>query len=418
MAMRSLAMTRVDWHMGQPLLPEHFRTQEESLWAESALRFSLLARPGWGVGDLSWDQAKLAAGLLAIDRLSLVFESGRVLCIPGNASPVMLDLTKMGRREASVYVLVKGEPNTVKVPVPEKWGTNGGTIRRLELQVELSTSQSSEGECLRLVDVQQDAAKEWSFSEKYLPPLLGVRRGVLFDGFLQRMDALLVRLRELLAKELQEHHLSGETHVLAKQALRAVYGLQSALTDVNAGVCLHPQDLYEKLRTLLIDLAVLREVSPAAATDFPYKHVELADCFDNLLANLEEIAARGHRSAPYVKFRGQDGLLRCDLPANARSARSVYLMVQKPEVAARLNLGRVKLACPTRLALVHERSLPGIPCSEIERPPCAQALSSAIDFYTLGAGQEWDAAVGEGQVVLYDTEALKDCVLYLYFRTG
>jgi type VI secretion system protein ImpJ len=415
--MRALALTRVDWHIGQALLPEHFRMQEESLRAENTLRFSMLAKSSWGLGELSWDPARLRGGIFSVDQISLVFESGRVLSIPGNAGAMMLDLTATGLSKASVYVLLKGEPKSVAVRTSEK---NGSAIdvRRLELQVELSTGQSFADETFKLVQVQQDAAGTWSLSDDYVPPLVCIRPQMLFDAYLKRMDGLAVRLRELLARELQENHLSGETHVLAKQALRGLFMFEAALTDVRAEVRPHPQELFERLRTLFIDLAVLRDVAPAAATEFPYKHNNLGECFGDLLAELEDIAARGHRSAPYMKFMKRDGLWSCDLPKTARSARSVYLMIQKPETAARLQLGKVKLASPKRLAVLHERALPGIPCSEIERPPFSQVLSSAIDFYALAPGQEWDSAVAEGQVVLYDTEALNGCDLFLYFRTG
>jgi type VI secretion system protein ImpJ len=416
--MRALALTRVDWHMGQALLPEHFRTQEESLRAESILRFSLLAKPYWGLGELSWDPARLRGGVFSVDRMALVLESGRIVSVPGNASQTMLDLTSTGLSQTSVYLLLKGECKPVALRTPDRNGSATDAIRRLEVQVELSTGQSSGEETFKLAEVHQDAEGAWAISDAYIPPLLCVRPGMLFDAYLKRMDGLVVRLRELLARELQENHLSGETHVLAKQALRGLFGLAAMLTDVRAEVRPHPQDLYEKLRTLLIDMAVLRDVSPAAATEFPYRQCSLGDCFGDLLAELEEIAARGHRSAPYVKFARGDGLCFCALPKTARAARSVYLMVHKPEVAARLQLGRVKLASPKRLALLHERALPGIPCTAIERPPFSQVLSSAIDFYALGSGQEWDAAVAEGQVVLYDNETLKDCDLYLYFRAG
>jgi type VI secretion system protein ImpJ len=414
-------MTRVDWHMGQALLPEHFQTQEESLWAESALRFSLLAKPAWGLGEFSWDPSRLETGLLLVDKLSLVFESGTVLSIPGNASTASLDLTQIGSTNASVFVLRKEGTKKVNVPVEDKGQGSGGKVRRLELNIELSTEQSSGEECFKLAEVRQDAKGAWSFCDDYVPPLLRVRPGVLFDAFLRRTDELLVQLRQLLAKELQENHLSGETHILAKQALRSLFGLQATLTDIRGDVFPHPQELYNRLRTLLIDLAVLGDLSKAAetaTTKSPYKHDSLAECFGLLLNEAEAITARGSRAAPYVKFTKGEGAWHCDLPKHARAARYVYLMVQKREVAARLQLGRVKLASPKRLKLLHERSLPGIAFSEVERPPFAQVLSSAIDFYSLAAGQEWDFAVAEGQVVLYDTEALKDCDLYLYFRTG
>src|SRR4051794_20959759 len=102
-------MTRVYWHMGQALLPEHFYAQEESLRAESALRFSLLSTPSWGLGHLEWDKFLLPTGVLSIREISLIFESGVVLDIPGNASPRVLDLVGAGQSRVPIFVQLQSD---------------------------------------------------------------------------------------------------------------------------------------------------------------------------------------------------------------------------------------------------------------------------------------------------------------------
>jgi type VI secretion system protein ImpJ len=68
------------------------------------------------------------------------------------------------------------------------------------------------------------------------------------------------------------------------------------------------------------------------------------------------------------------------------------------------------------LHVVHERALTGISFNRVERPPFAQSLSSAVEIYALSRGQEWDYAVAEGRIVLFDIPALERCRLYLYSR--
>jgi type VI secretion system protein ImpJ len=406
-------MTRVFWHMGQALLPEHFYAQEESLRAEASLRFSMLSTPSWGLGDLEWDPFLLETGKLSIKRMALVFESGSVVDIPGNAAPIDLDLTGVGHSRMPLFVQLQSGFDVVETR-PGDPAEEG--IQRIVQRVALSASQSSAEQTFQLAEVECDADGRWAFAKDYVPPLLRVKQNLLFDGLLERMEGLLNQLRHALKEELQENHLSGETHVLAKQALRSLFSFNAALVDLRAGIAPHPYELFTALRTLYIDTCVLRNVQSLEAIEKPYDHKALARTFARLLDPLERLLARGRPEVPYVEFARKDGLLFCDIQKNVKRARDVFLLVQKPHVASSVDLGRTKLSSPTRLHLVHERALTGIPFSRIERPPFAQSLSSAVEIYAVSRGQEWDYAVGEGRIVLFDSPELDGCRLYLYSR--
>ncbi|HET9953277.1 MAG TPA: hypothetical protein VFQ61_02170, partial [Polyangiaceae bacterium] len=131
---------------------------------------------------------------------------------------------------------------------------------------------------------------------------------------------------------------------------------------------------------------------------------------------IELLLERGRPEVPYVEFARKEGLLYCDIDKNVKRAKHVFLLIQKPSVAAKVELSRTKLSSPSRLHAVHERSLTGIPISRIERPPFAQSLSSAVEIYGLSYGQEWDFAVSEGRVVMFDSPVLDGCRVYLYSR--
>jgi type VI secretion system protein ImpJ len=405
-------MTRVFWHMGQALLPEHFYAQEQSLRSEMALRFEMLGLPSWGLGKFEWDRFLLQTGTVQVRELSVVLESGTVIDIPGNAAPVVLDLTETGRSQTPVYLQLQSGFDIVesKPGSPEEEG-----IRRILQRVQLSTTQTSAEQTFQLAEAECGADGVWSFSSKYVPPLLNVRHGLLFDSPLERMDQLINALRHLLKQELQENHLSGETQMLAKQALRSMFQLHATLVDLGGQVSPHPHSLFVALRNLYIDTCVLRD-APLDAIDLAYDHTEIAACFDALLTPLEAMTARGRPAVPYVEFVRREGQLCCDIDKNIKRAKDVFLLIQKPQVSSKIELNRVKLSSPTRLHAVYERALTGIPITRIERPPFAQTLSSTVEIYSVSRGQEWDYAVSEGHIVLFDVPQLEGCRLYLYCR--
>jgi type VI secretion system protein ImpJ len=398
--------------MGQALLPEHFYAQEQSLRSEAALRFEMLGLPSWGLGKLEWDRYLLPKGTLQIRELSVVFESGTVIDIPGNAAPVVLDLEQTGQSHTSIYLQLQSGFEIVESK-PGSAEEEG--IRRILQKLELSSTQTSAEQTFHLADADRGADGKWYFSPKYVPPLLNVRHGLLFDDPLERMDQLIKALRHLLKQELQENHLSGETQLLAKQALRSMFQLHATLVDIGGQICPHPHSLFVALRNLYIDTCVLRD-APLDAIDLAYDHTEIAACFDALLNPLEAMTSRGRPEVPYVEFVQREGQFCCELDKNIKRAKDVFLLLQKPQVSSKIELSRVKLASPTRLNAVYERALTGIPISRIERPPFAQTLSSTVDIYSVGRGQEWDYAVSEGLIVLFDVPQLEGCRLYLYCR--
>jgi type VI secretion system protein ImpJ len=101
-----------------------------------------------------------------------------------------------------------------------------------------------------------------------------------------------------------------------------------------------------------------------------------------------------------------------------RRAKDVYFLVQKTTVSAKLDLRRVKLASESRILVVHQRALRGVPFEPLESPPFVHGLASTVEFYALQPGEEWDYAVSEGNLVLFDAPQLEGCRLYLYWRGG
>ncbi len=61
-------LARVRWQVGQTLLPEHFRAQDEALSSESRLHAELSGLPRIGIASLAWSEVLLAEGSLSFLR--------------------------------------------------------------------------------------------------------------------------------------------------------------------------------------------------------------------------------------------------------------------------------------------------------------------------------------------------------------
>lgn len=410
-------MSRVYWHMGQALLPEHFYAQEEALREEVSTHFGIRKEPAWGVVSLAWDEFRLRKGIVAIDELTLLLRSGMLIDVPGNTAPVQLDLSVAGVTRTQVYLHLQTDHATI-VEHPDA-AADGTGIERVVQKIELSTKAYSDtaAEVFTLAELACAADGTWELVAKFCPALAQVGKEPFSRSVFARMEAVANALRELLKKELSENYLAAEGQSVAKQCLRGLYGFQAFLLDAQSGICPHPFAVFRALRELYLDVCMFREVHPDKL-GHAYDHEALAACLGTLLSELEEQVHIVRAQLPYVEFNALDGRQVCTFDARLRRAKDVYFLVQKPSVLAQLDLRRVKLAAESRIQAVHQRALRGIPFERLDSPPFVHGLASTVEFYALRSGEEWDYAVSEGKLVLFDAPQLAGCRLYLYWREG
>ncbi len=410
-------MSRVYWHMGQALLPEHFYAQEQGLREELSAHFAVRAAPSWGLVRLGWDEFRLRKGTVALDQLTVLLRSGIMIDVPGNAAPTQLDLNAAGVTRAQVYLHLLSDHETVVEQADA--AADGGGIERIVQKLELSTKPYSDrsAEVFALAELACGADGMWSLVPEFCPALVQVGAEPFFRSVLTRMDAVARALREVLKKELSENYLAAEGQAGAKQCLRGLYGFEAFVLDVRSGIRPHPYEVFRALRELYLEVCMFREAHPDKLAH-PYDHEQIASSIGTLLDELERQVQIVRAELPYVEFRALDGRHECSFDARLRRAKDVYFLVQKPSVSAQLDLRRIKLASESRIKAVHQRALRGIPFERLDSPPFVHGLASTVEFYALRPGEEWDYAVSEGRLTLFDAPQLAGCRLYLYWREG
>lgn len=410
-------LSRVHWFIGQALLPEHFYAQEESLRGEVDRRFGLHAAPQWGLGTLELEPYGLPTGVITIERMTLVLRSGMVIDVPGNAKPATIKLKETGASVVPLYVHVLSESEVSKTHVGD---ADEEGIERIVHQIRLSTDPTSPTmiDAIKIAQFEADPDGVWQIAPNYLPPLVCLGRSApIFEGQRISLRAIVRALREILLTDIGKHYLAGESQSAARQALRAVFTFEHVLGDIEHGITLHPYDFFCALRALYMDVCMYAGLDPLQVEAW-YSHEELSECLTKFTVKLEEYIKSPREAPPYIAFTKSGSRWECMLAPEARRARDVYLLVQKPQVSMKIDLSGTKLGSPTRIQSLHERAMTGIPCKRIVNPPFHHDLSSNIDWYRIEAGEEWDYAIRERKVVMFDTSDLSGSRLYLYYRPG
>lgn len=418
-------LARVDWQLGQTLLPEHFVAQEESLVAEIAVRFGLLGVPFVGVGRLRWNESLLADGVVSITTMTVVLPSGEVIDVPGNAAIDTFNLNVAGTTRVPVYVHVTGEraaAETASGRLPAQRTDlseeEGGRLDKVVHRLVLSADQSARGarHTFKLAEFVKSVQGGWQLGEEFVPPLVQVGTSPFLLPAIDRLAKQLELFHFKLQEDIAVSFLGGESLFGASVCLEAVYRLERFLANVKSQVHFHPYHLHEALKTFYTQLCIYQNTTPENAAS-PYTHDDIGSCMRSVLEPLMERIQVSKGKVPYVQFAQGNGLFAIEeLPKELHRAKEIYFLVQKPRVSDVISIEGLKLAARSRLNAVHQLSLQGIPYRRIERPPFQHQFGAEVEFYLISEGEEWDLALRDGTLAFFDQPSFSKIQAYLYWR--
>jgi len=404
--------------MGQTLLPEHLRGLEESMLADSALRFSLSGLPGYGLYGLRWNETLLSEGVLSLETMTLALPSGLLLELKGNAQVAPLNLNIPGATLVPVYLHVRG--------LAEATGERGAgqqTIERDNVKcwlwpLELTTEQENPDtlESFRLAEFEKQPDGPWRLSTRYIPPLLCLGPLPFLKDDLTELGQRLESYHYQLTQEIAAIYLSGADLVNAKLCLKSVVQMQRFVANLHSEIFPHPYLVYEELKRFYVDLCFYHNHTPQFATA-AYRHGQLAEVFHEVLGPLSDQLQLNPSRSPYLPLTISEGIVRASLPTSIREAKEVYLLLQKGQVTKTVSLEGLKIAAVTRLNVVHKFFLQGVPCKRIERPPFQHSFGPEVDIYQLGEGEEWDHALRELALGFYADPKWAEEKFFLYWRS-
>jgi len=405
---------RVHWRMGQPLLPAHFQAQESALREELLVQHRLSPAPWWGVARLAWDDFQLAKGSVAVQELLVVLPGGALVDVPGNSAPPSFNLNTTGATRTPLFLHLMADAAVT----PVASGPGGEPVERQVQRLQLGAQPFLDGavQSFKLAELEKSAEGSWALARDYVPPLLRVTGSPFFEHTLERIRGVCAALGQVLLDEIQENYLAGESLVAARACLRGLYGLRALLANVGKELHPHPAEIFQAVHGLYLDVCILRGMEPSPVERL-YAHEELGPTFHALLGQLEAPLNGGRSTTPYLPFARKEGLQVCAVPEAARKARHVYLLLQKARTAGTLDVTGLKLASESRVPLVHQLALRGVPYRRIERPPFHHPFTSEVEFFVLSEGEEWDHVVREGTLAFFHRPDMDDARAFLYWRT-
>lgn len=426
-ATHARSLCRVDWQLGQALLPAHFEHQEDGLLREMALRTRLLAPPAWGVAQIGFDSDQLARGTVRLTRLVAVMPRGRLVDLPGNACSEPLMLASAGNREVELYahLLAESKPEKADPAAPDREAVVLA-VQRVELTP--APSHPDAVDSLPLARLEQAPDGVWAIRGDCVPPLIALAAWPeFFERVVDRIRTLLASWEAILLDDLKSDVLSVATRLRAHECLRRgrLHGwfltqIDATAWEHDSAVAAHPFELFRRLIDLYLDVDA-HEAAPDKEPDLArqvYDHRNIAGCFEPLLAALERGTRRPHGRVPYAQFLRDGRIAACPLPA-ASDGKRWYWLVRSPPGADPVAVGAVKLAACDRLEVVHRHALRGVTLKPLTSPPFRHDFDPDVAFYEIVAdGEEWDFARRTGKLGYVAEGPIAACETYLFWPEG
>ncbi|WP_428261493.1 type VI secretion system baseplate subunit TssK [Haliangium sp.] len=397
--MKSAKLALNRWAMGQVLMPAHFQTLQDAILQHLGLRFELHGLPGYGVARLVWDDALLRKGAIAITVLTVVFPSGDLVDVPGNAVITNLNLSEFAGERADLYLHVSG--TAADAEGLELYQDDPREVSRLIHRLELSTHPwlDQARQSMKLAELDRRADGDWELGP-YIPPLLQVGTNPFLQALTQELFQTLTHLDAQLGGQLADAFLGGEHVTRLRRAQVAVHRLRAFLADSENQIHLHPYFFLSSLRELYLEACLLQNLAPQPSP-VVYDHDALASCFGQMRRLLMERLRLAPASSARLAFT-RDGhrFVAGPFPEGLTRAREVYLVIQHA-MGEPPNLDEVKLASPTRLDIVHVNALTGVAFHKLAGPGFAHTFGPGADLYRLELGEEWQQAVRESALAFY-----------------
>jgi type VI secretion system protein ImpJ len=409
-------LKRVDWQLGQPLLPMHLVAQEDSLIANLNFYIQSLGIPYFGIGNLKWDDKLLSQGVVSISKLTVIFPNGDLVDVPDNGTINTYDLNLSGTNQLTLYLhlLKDSSQQNVFADFGDEEEKISYSIHNLIITNEphLHAGKVS----LKLVEFEKDVENRWKLCENYSPPFFTILNHPFLTSRLSSIRTIIESYQKELELESSSGKIFEQRTLNSKLCLLEVVSLRQFLLNMDKNIITHPYYLYEKLTHFLNTLAMMF----LDLTDFsiiPYQHDKLALLFSKLVELLIQYLKPKTEKLSSIKFeKKQNCYVSERMPQDLYETNEIYLVTQYTDPKLKSAIEGLRMAAHSRLFNVHRFSLTGIVLLRLESAPFNNNFSRHAQVYKIQKDSEWEHALSEGKVAFSVDNDYHEIQGYIYWR--
>jgi len=438
---------RVAWPEGMFLVPQHLQQLDAGAEARLGYHMRLLDPFHWGLIELSLDEQALAAGQIAIQRLSAVLPDGTIVMCPGGAS---IELRKFDPtvEQLCVYVGIRQPAGADVISADASlrdrharyWiretevGDEGAPAEKTEIpflfpnvRVFISGEEAEldSYDLIKLVEIEAtgNSSQPFQVRTRYVPPLLKLQAWpALHERVESLTNQMLGKLRIVAARRDSLVMLDTPRLLLGYTLGRMAPVLRHLLSTGHT----HPFHVYSALVEIAASMLALQ---PERELEFPrYDHENLEPCFTALLdlihSELEHEFKDRTREVPLRYSSAHHAYAAPDLSRESVDPRNAFFLavksnLEKPELV-RLVTSEAKLGALSHLEFMVKMAVRGASVEHLQAPPIDVGPKPGFEFFRIdarsGGGAIWKRIADEASFGL-SLGAVQDADVRLFIVT-
>jgi len=408
-----MGLKRIEWRLGQPLLPLHLTILEDSVRYYAYQCRQSMGIPFYGFGAIKWDPHLLSGGVVSVSQLRAVFQTGHIIEANENGEIQPFDLNASEKQIVSLYLHLKNEKRLHTEA--DTSGTEQIQYGIYKLVFSEDPSLSEAIATLRFADFERSAEKRWSLSDSYIPPCFEICSNPFLKPLIDNVRSSIDRFQEKLMPE--DSSFQSATHKV-RSLLKEVAQFRRLLINMERGVIAHPYFFYEGLCQLLDAALLIHNGQFQSELDLvAYEHEALGDLFVMLMEKLDSLLDYKAEKISSTGFTKKGGFYVLEkLPSGVRDAEEIYLVIEPLGAVHSSAIEGIKLSSLSRLPNTVRFALKGIGLVDTQQVPFEHNFSKRAQKYLLVKGAEWDSAVEEGKLGFSSQEIACDLQVTLYWR--
>ncbi len=422
---------KVIWSEGMFLRPQHFQQQDR--YVEHLLRRNSIAlRPHvWGMSELAIDHDLLKTGKFGILQCSGVFRDGTSFNIPDGADPpTALDLNETVKDSTVYLALPVEDPRGLETDLQ---GTANGSLRygvseveirdsahatdtperiqvgRLRFRLMLESEERGGFQCLALARIIQVGADGTVLlDENFMPPCLDYRVPAKLGGFLRELQGLLHQRGESLAGRASEAGRGGTSEIADFLLLQTVNRYEPVVAHLVESPNLHPETMYRLLLEMAGELATFSSGSKRPPPFGTYRHDELQETFDPVIASLRQsLSMVFERSAISIPLEERKfGIRVATISDTSLLTGAMFVLAVSADVSAealrRSFPAQIKIGPVEKIRDLVNRALPGIGIEALPVAPRQIPFHANVTYFALDTKSAlWKELQGSGGLAMH-----------------
>ena len=399
-------MGQVHWEMGQVLLPEHFKMQQDHAHLLSAQISAVISNHEDGLIDFMLDQSALSCGILKVSKLSFFLPDMTFISHGFNATCKAYELdpeqTENGR--LSIYLSMANNGKVNK----EKLNHQDIDVECYDLFFETSFDANAAYSAKLLELKYDDTALSWELG-LYTPKFIFLPK-IYAKPYIEAGIEKLTYFKKILKMKCTSQSMSYRYQSLLLKSSEVDFWLQcqnmSTRTVKVDALQYNLHNLYQCVSVLFDNMTHYYQPSSNSLQNCDVLLKLIDDIF-----NMESTAQSEHHILNFTNGIYQSGILNDQFFV----AEKRYLVIETSHPETRDEDALLKVFSPSRAHDILLRSLPGVELLSIDKHNMSDAFPNAQQVMEIMAsGAEWESVVNERVLCVKGTMAVNDgCQLYI-----